>query len=228
MRILNEILNLFFPNLCLICHRPLIKGERQICIKCLCDLPRTGFHKIKDNPVEQLYFGKFQIEHATAYLKYEKGGNVQKIVHSLKYHDNMEIGYILGREIALELKADDSPLCDVDLLLPVPLHKRKMRKRGYNQSECIAKGISSILNIPVDTNSLMRVANNDTQTHKSIYDRWINVSSIFKLVAPEALEGKHILLIDDVITTGATSLACVEELSRAKDTRISILSLSAV
>lgn len=124
MRIFNEILNLFFPNLCLICHKPLIDGERQICIKCLCDLPRTGYHKIKDNPVEQLYFGKCNIEHATAYLRYEKGGAVQKIVHSLKYHGNKEIGYIIGREIALELKADGSPLCKMDLLIPVPLHKR--------------------------------------------------------------------------------------------------------
>ena len=121
----NNLLNLFFPNLCKICKRPLVEGEEQICLKCLCDLPHTGYHQLVNNPVEQLFIGKNRIEYATAYLRYEKGGKVQSLIHSLKYHDNKELGYLLGRQIARELQADHSPICTVDLLIPVPLHPRK-------------------------------------------------------------------------------------------------------
>ena len=102
----NNLLNLFFPNLCKICKRPLVEGEEQICLKCLCDLPHTGYHQQANNPVEQLFIGKNRIEYATAYLRYEKGGKVQSLIHSLKYHDNKELGYLLGRQIARELQAD--------------------------------------------------------------------------------------------------------------------------
>ena len=116
----NNLLNLFFPNLCKICKRPLVEGEEQICLKCLCDLPHTGYHQLVNNPVEQLFIGQNRIEYATAYLRYEKGGKVQSLIHSLKYHDNKELGYLLGRQIARELQADHSPICTVDLLIPFP------------------------------------------------------------------------------------------------------------
>ena len=165
----NNLLNLFFPNLCKICKRPLVEGEEQICLKCLCDLPHTGYHQQVNNPVEQLFIGKDRIEYATAYLRYEKGGKVQCLIHSLKYHDNKELGYLLGRQIARELQADHSPICTVDLLIPVPLHPRKKRQRGYNQSEWIASGIRSIWDIPIDTQSLARTTHTSTQTRKAIY-----------------------------------------------------------
>lgn len=222
----NNLLNLFFPNLCKVCEKPLIEGEEQICLGCLCDLPHTGYHKQANNPVEQLFIGKTPIEHATAYLRYEKGGKVQRLIHSLKYHDNKELGYLLGRQIARELQADGSPLCEADLLLPVPLHPRKMRKRGYNQSEWIAAGIRSVLDIPIDTDSLSRTAYTSTQTRKAVYDRWQNVCSIFKANQTESLKNKHILLIDDVITSGATISACIQALSGIPGIRISILALS--
>ena len=162
----NNLLNLFFPNLCKICKRPLVEGEEQICLKCLCDLPHTGYHQQANNPVEQLFIGKNRIEYATAYLRYEKGGKVQSLIHSLKYHDNKELGYLLGRQIARELQADHSPICTVDLLIPVPLHPRKKRQRGYNQSEWIASGIRSIWHIPIDTRSLARTTHTSTQTRR--------------------------------------------------------------
>lgn len=184
----NNLLNLFFPNLCKICKRPLVEGEEQICLKCLCDLPHTGYHQQVNNPVEQLFIGKDRIEYATAYLRYEKGGKVQCLIHSLKYHDNKELGYLLGRQIARELQADHSPICTVDLLIPVPLHPRKKRQRGYNQSEWIASGIRSIWDIPIDTQSLARTTHTSTQTRKAIYDRWLNVCSIFNVIHPESLK----------------------------------------
>ncbi|WP_297903167.1 ComF family protein [uncultured Parabacteroides sp.] len=222
----SNLLNLFFPNACKICGRPLIEGEEQICLECLCDLPHTGYHKQAGNPVEQLFTGKNKIEYATAYLRYEKGGKVQSLVHSLKYHENKELGYLLGRQIARELNADHSPICTADLIIPVPLHPRKKRKRGYNQSEWIASGIRSILEIPIDTQSLARVTPTSSQTHKTIYERWLNVYSIFNVVSSENLKNKHILLIDDVITTGATISACAQALSEIPGIRISVLALS--
>lgn len=126
----NNLLNLFFPNLCKICKRPLVEGEEQICLKCLCDLPHTGYHQLVNNPVEQLFIGQNRIEYATAYLRYEKGGKVQSLIHSLKYHDNKELGYLLGRQIARELQADHSPICTVDLLIPrSPASPQKTAKR---------------------------------------------------------------------------------------------------
>ena len=222
----NNLLNLFFPNLCKICKRPLVEGEEQICLKCLCDLPHTGYHQQVNNPVEQLFIGKDRIEYATAYLRYEKGGKVQCLIHSLKYHDNKELGYLLGRQIARELQADHSPICTVDLLIPVPLHPRKKRQRGYNQSEWIARGLNTLLKLPIDTTSLRRTKETETQTHKQTYDRWLNMQDIFSVVDREALAGKHILLIDDVITTGSTIGACAEALLTIPGVRVSVLAIA--
>ena len=222
----NNLLNLFFPNLCKICKRPLVEGEEQICLKCLCDLPHTGYHQQANNPVEQLFIGKNRIEYATAYLRYEKGGKVQSLIHSLKYHDNKELGYLLGRQIARELQADHSPICTVDLLIPVPLHPRKKRQRGYNQSEWIARGLNTLLKLPIDTTSLRRTKETETQTHKQTYDRWLNMQNIFSVVDREVLAGKHILLIDDVITTGSTIGACAEALLTIPGVRVSVLAIA--
>ena len=222
----NNLLNLFFPNLCKICKRPLVEGEEQICLKCLCDLPHTGYHQLVNNPVEQLFIGKDRIEYATAYLRYEKGGKVQSLIHSLKYHDNKELGYLLGRQIARELQTDHSPICTVDLLIPVPLHPRKKRQRGYNQSEWIARGLNTLLKLPIDTTSLRRTKETETQTHKQTYDRWLNMQNIFSVVDREVLAGKHILLIDDVITTGSTIGACAEALLTIPGVRVSVLAIA--
>ena len=222
----NDLLDLFYPNLCKLCGKKLIEGEELICLRCLCDLPHTGFHKRPDNPVEQLLAGKVPIEHGTAFLHYEKGGKTQRLMHSLKYYDHPEIGFLLGRQAARELLSDRSPLCEVDLLIPVPLHPHKKKKRGYNQSERIAAGINSILAVPVCTNCVTRITQTDTQTHRSVYDRWQNVCSIFSVTNPEALKNKHILLIDDVITTGATITACAQALQKVPGIRISVLALS--
>lgn len=149
-------------------------GENHFCLKCLCNLPHTGFDYLKENPATHLFTGKVMISHAAAFLHYERGGHVQQLIHELKYNDNKEIGFRLGRMAGLDYR--QAILSDLpDLILPVPLHPRKKKKRGYNQSEWIARGINSVLKLPIDTSSLCRIKQNETQTKKPVYDRMLNV-----------------------------------------------------
>ena len=222
---LNNLLDLFFPKLCLLCNDPLMGGENHFCLNCLCNLPHTGFDYLKENPATHLFTGKVMISHAAAFLHYERGGHVQQLIHELKYNDNKEIGFRLGRMAGLDYR--QAILSDLpDLILPVPLHPRKKKKRGYNQSEWIARGINSVLKLPIDTSSLCRIKQNETQTKKPVYDRWLNVQEIFTVANPQALEGKHILLIDDVITTGSTLGACAEALLTVPGVRVSVLAVA--
>lgn len=221
-KILNDLLSLFFPRLCMICETPLRDGEECICLRCVCDLPRTGYNFLTENPTTYLFAGKASVYRAAAFLHYEKGGNVQKLIHALKYYDSYEIGFHLGRMAAIyyrEAIMSDPP----DLLLPVPLHPKKQRKRGYNQSEWIAKGIGSVLNIPINTTGLHRVKETDTQTNRQTYERWQNVQRTFAATDRDALEGKHILLVDDVATSGSTIGACAETLLAISNVRVSVL-----
>lgn len=223
--ILNDLLNLFFPKLCILCQEPLIDKEEQICLNCLCDLPHTNFHTQNDNPVLQLLAGIIRIENATAFLYYDKGGKVQRLIHSFKYRGNKELAFLLGKQMALHLQA--SPVFkDVDILLPVPLHKKRKRKRGYNQSEWICYGIASVWGIPVNKEVLTKVTVTNTQTRKNLYDRWLNVKEMFSLKDPDSIAGKHILLIDDVITSGSTLSACAKTLTNIPGIRLSILTLA--
>ena len=162
-KIFNDLLHLFFPKLCMLCQTPLVGGEDHICLKCLCDLPRTGHNFLEENPATYLFGGKVPVYHAAAFLHYEKGGHVQQLIHSLKYHDSREIGFRLGRMAGLRYQKailSDRP----DLLLPVPLHPKKRKQRGYNQSEWIARGLNTLLKLPIDTTSLRRTKETDAQT----------------------------------------------------------------
>jgi ComF family protein len=159
-----------------------------------------------------------------AYCYFQKGGHAQKLLHKLKYKGQKEIGYELGKMIGYDLL--NSPFVESDVIIPVPLHKSKFRKRGYNQSEYIAKGIAEIMGNPVDTDSLYRAIANPTQTKRHRYERWINVEGIFVLNNPERIANKHILLVDDVITTGATLEACTNALLQAENVQVSIVALA--
>ncbi|MDR0750521.1 MAG: ComF family protein [Tannerellaceae bacterium] len=224
-QILTNFIHLFFPRLCVSCKTPLIQGEKQICLGCLCDLPLTNFHTNENNPVSQLFIGKADIVNATAWLHYEKGTKVQKLIHSFKYYNNKDLAYQLGRQMGLSLQSYINQ--EIDLLIPVPLHKKRQRERGYNQSEWICKGLASVVPIPVCTNSLQRKTASGTQTNKSLYSRWTNVQQLFALSDKHDLTGKHILLVDDVITSGATLSICAKALSAAPGIKISILALAA-
>lgn len=220
-----SFLHLIYPHQCAVCGGLLLDGEEGICIKCNMDMPRTNYHRWKDNPVERMFWGKFPFERATSYFFYHKGGDFPRIVHLLKYDGRQDLGDIMGRFMAAEL-LDSGFFRDVDVIVPVPLHPRKQQLRGYNQSECIARGIISVTGIPLDVSSVIRSKHTDTQTRKSAIERWDNVDGIFRLLHPERFTGKHILLVDDVLTTGATTTACADAFKEVEGIRISILTLA--
>lgn len=225
MPILTDLWDLFFPRNCLICGNRLSRGEEMLCFSCLAGLPRTGLHKVKDNLVERNFWGKFPIERGTSFLYYAKGGDVRQLLYELKYHGNSEVGEVMGRIVAAELLPFGF-FEGIDFMLPVPLHKRKKRQRGYNQSECLCKGISAVTGIPVRTELIVRNRYTETQTHKGQYERWENVQNLFACPAPEVFENKHVLLVDDVLTTGATIVSCADALANISGLRISVLTLA--
>ena len=175
--------------------------------------------------MEKNFWGKFPVVRAGAFLFYAKGGDVQKLLFALKYYGNSKLGHFLGRCIAREWQPSGF-FEGVDAIVPVPLHRRKQRMRGYNQSCILAEGISSVTHIPLWDNLLVRSHFTETQTRKGRYERWVNVADMFACTSPEALRGKHILLVDDVMTTGATLVACADAMAQIPDLRISVLTLA--
>ncbi len=222
---LYDFLGLFYPELCVACHTHLYQQEKVLCSRCLYELPRTHFHKVPANPVEQTFWGRVPIERGTAFFFFKKGSKYQKLLHQLKYHNRTDVGIELGRLLASDFKAEQA-FNEFDFIIPVPLHPKKQYKRGYNQSELIGRGIAEVLNVPVKTNYLYRKIFTETQTQKSRYERWENVEDVFGVHHPEKLEGKHILLIDDVLTTGATLEGCAQVLHKNAKLKISIATLA--
>lgn len=222
---LYSFLSLWFPRCCVVCGESLAKGEECICTMCNINLPRTDYHLRKDNPVEKLFWGKFPLERATSFFFYRKGSDFRQVLHQLKYGGQKEIGAIMGRYMASELQASDF-FHGVDVIIPIPLYKKKQQIRGYNQSEWISRGIMAVTGIPVDTEAIIRRKNTETQTQKSALERWENVDGIFELHRSEYLAGKHILIVDDVLTTGATTVACASRLAEIEGVRISVLTLA--
>lgn len=225
LNIITDFIGLFFPNVCYSCNATLLKSEEIICTKCLAELPRTNFHKEKDNPVSQLFWGKIEIHAATTFYYFKKGSKFQDLIHHLKYHGKKEIGYILGKHLGFEMKSSEL-FADIDFVVPVPLHPKKEKKRGYNQSEWIASGIAEALGVKTETKTVFRNIETETQTKKNRLERWKNVESIFELRDIKIFENKHILLVDDVITTGATIEACANSIKQKCNVRISIAALA--
>lgn len=221
-----EFLNLIYPNTCIACHKTLVHGEQHLCFPCLSNLAFTSFHLEPDNSIEQRFWGKFPIHRATALFFYQKGTNSQLILHHIKYKGNKELGEMMG--LMLGEKINQTPAFNVDMIIPVPLHPKKLAQRGYNQSEWIAKGIATKMNVPLDTRHLIRKIENPSQTKRGVYERWENTNGIFDLEDAHELRHKHILLVDDVITTGSTIEACVQALQKAGDIKISMAFLAAV
>jgi ComF family protein len=223
---LTDFFNLLFPDLCVVCGENLLKNEQHICFSCLYAIPKTNYHLLADNPIEKRFWGKIPIFRGTAFFFFQKGSPFQKLLHALKYKGNKEIGEVLGKYAAADL-LDSVDFASVDVIVPVPLHPKRYKKRGYNQSECIAKGLSTILGKPQDTTTLHRVRENTTQTKKSVYERFENTEGIFELLDKNTFSGKHILLVDDVLTTGSTLEACIQVLLLSEDIKISIFTLAA-
>lgn len=220
-----DLWNLFFPRTCRVCGRILCPQEEVVCATCLCRLPRTRFHERSDNPVEQHFWGKFPLVRATSFFYYSKGGSARQLLYELKYHGHPEVGVFLGKLLAMELRM--SGFFDgVDLLLPIPLHPRRQRERGYNQSERIAAGISAVTGLPVVLDGVVRSRYTETQTHKGAYERWRNVQQLFVCPDTSRFEGKHVLLLDDVLTTGATLVSCADTLREIPGIRLSVLTVA--
>lgn len=193
---------------------------------CMASLPRTGLLNTPENEMERRFWGIFPVERASALYYYARGGNVSNILYGMKYHGRRKLCLQMGRIIASELIGTGF-FDGIDCIMPVPLHKKRFRERGYNQSELLAAGISEITGIDVETGSLIRIHNNATQTHKSSFERWENVSGLFeKTSKADMWIGKHILLVDDVLTTGATISACIDALKVIPDIKISVVTLA--
>jgi ComF family protein len=225
LKLLNSLAGLLYPEVCLLCKKLLVEGEEHLCIDCLCNLPETNFHRNRENPVKELFAGYNNIVDVSSFLFFEKESVTQEIVHSIKYYGNKNLARYAGRLAALKLHPSGI-YASVNVIMAIPLHRKKERMRGFNQSEYISLGISDVYKKSIDSKSLIRTVHTKSQTQKSIYKRRLNVENIFKVVDIQSLEGKHILLVDDVITTGATTSACIDALSVVPGIKISVFSLA--
>ena len=221
----DDFISLLFPRLCYACGNHLVRNENLICTECYIVIPRTNYHIEDKNPVAQLFWGRCMIEKAAAFSYYNKGSRIRNLIHNLKYKGIKEIGYELGRIYGLSLKSSGFT-SDIDLIIPVPLHPSKKRIRGFNQSDLISTGLADVTGLPVDINSLARITVSATQTRRSRYDRWTNVEGIFRVNEPDMIRGRHILLVDDVITTGSTIESCVNELLKVEGVKVSVVALA--
>lgn len=222
---LNDFVSLFYPQVCYACGNSLFRNEEIICSFCSFHLPKTNFHKQVENPLSKTFWGRVKLENVAAYFYFSKGSKVQHLMHQFKYRGRYEIGVYLGRLYGSELKLEDA-FRDIEMVIPVPLHLKKLRTRGYNQSEKIAEGLAKSMEITMDPGILIRTYASATQTRKSRFSRWENVKEIFEITQPEKIAGKHLLLVDDVITTGATIEACATHLLGVEGTRLSVVSLA--
>jgi ComF family protein len=225
MSLLDDFISLFFPHLCYACDDALRKNEDVLCSICLNTLPKTDFHLKEDNLVAKIFWGRANIHAATAYYYFHKGDKVQHLIHQLKYKGARKVGIFIGEQMGYELK-NNTPFSSVDIIVPVPLHPKKEKKRGYNQSAMFGLGLSKGLHKPMNTKILHRRKFTETQTRKTRSERWENVESVFSVQTPEVYAGKHILLVDDVITTGSTLEACIHALETIPNVKISIAALA--
>ena len=223
--IFEDLIALFYPNTCIICGENLLKEEECACTLCLYRIPKTDCLKHKENLVSKLFWGRVQLQNAVALYQFHKEGSVQKLIHELKYEGGKRTGVFLGRQLGYALK-ESNYFCNVDYIIPIPLHPKKEKLRGYNQSKYIAKGIHEVLGGKINTRSLIRTENTDSQTRKKRFSRWENMINSFALKKSKKLRHTHILLIDDVVTTGATLEACAHKLLEIEGVKVSIATIA--
>ncbi len=225
--IVNDINTILLPHLCFGCNVRLYRGEKQLCTVCRNQLPLTEFNFNEENAVDRIFYGRTVIKKAAAFLYYTEKGIVQNLIHYLKYRNQQDIGIFLGDWFGSQLKSQKS-LENIHFVIPVPLHKRKLRKRGYNQLTNFGKRLAYYLQAEYRENILIKTADTKTQTKKNRWYRSENITELFQITNPQLLEGKNILLVDDVITTGGTMEACCNALLKARGISIYIAAMAVV
>lgn len=222
---LKSLVDLLFPKGCCGCNEILQEGEDVVCIACRHDMPFTRHHLNPDNETYRKFHARLPLQHASSLLYFQKEGMVQQLIHNLKYRGQKDVGQLMGEWYSFDLKTVDE-LKDVDFVIPVPLHKRKLRERGYNQVAGFGKAIAEGLGCNCSEDILQRVTYNKTQTKKNLADRAAIIGSAFDVASAEEHRGKHFLLVDDVITTGATLEACGKALLKIPNARLSIVTIA--
>ena len=225
MKWISDLKELLFPRYCKVCGQRLMRSEQHLCLGCLLDLPRTHYEQQPENLLMQHFLEWPEVVRATAYFYYYKEGKYSGLIHHLKYYDHPEVGTYFGRLAANELRQSGF-FDDIDLIIPVPLSKKKQRKRGYNQCDYIARGISEATGIAVETRCIERTIDTDTQTRKGSAERWKNTEGVFHVTESTLFKNKHVLVVDDVSTTGSTLHACISALLTVPGVHISVFALA--
>lgn len=221
----KDLISVIYPALCEVCDSTLVHGEEAVCLDCLMNLPRCNIHNDPFNTMHQRLMGHAPIERAAAYFHYYRESKYTRLIHAAKYSGRPRIAELLANRFASEISGDRF-FDGIDLIIPVPLHKTKIMKRGYNQSFHIALGLSRATGIGIGDN-LIATRSHTTQTKHNSYTRWLNSQNIYEVQNQHTLTGKHILIVDDVLTTGATLLACCEAIHKAEPSaKISVLTLA--
>jgi ComF family protein len=219
----DSFLQLLFPHVCSGCGSDILNKESMLCMRCIDAMPETNFELHAGNPVEKKFWGRLQLEQAAAHYYFTRESLIQRLMHQFKYKGNKEVGIQLGKMMAESLK--NSNRFSIDALVPLPLFTAKEKKRGYNQATILCEGMAESLRVPVLKDVIIRSQHTDTQTKKGRIERWQNMEGKFVLTKPEAIKNKNVLLVDDVVTTGATLEACGAELLKGENVRLSIATL---
>ncbi len=226
MKWFRHFLDIIYPRSCEACGKSLMGGENLICIDCMIDLPRTNSHIERLDKVSNRFWGKVPVSDTITFMRFSKKGKVQKLLHELKYRNKPEVGTFLGKLYGTDLKAVGFEK-KIDLIIGVPLHPTKQLQRGYNQADCIAEGLSLVLEVPFETEAIRRVLYTDSQTKKNRIERYQNVENIFEVINAEKVAGKRIAIVDDVLTTGSTIESMAVVLLEAGAKNISIVTIAA-
>ncbi len=221
----QSLLHLFFPHTCRGCGCDLLGEDMVFCLYCEASMPLTGFEFFDSNPVEKIFWGRVYIQAASAYVYFTSGSPIQRSLHLFKYRGKKEVGHYFGLRMGTAIKKSGR-FSDCEIIIPLPLYAEREKKRGYNQAGIIAESLSEELRIPVISEVVFRVKKTETQTHKSRIERWKNMEATFEIRDPEIIVNKHILLVDDVVTTGATLEACTRTLLKIQGVRVSISCLA--
>ncbi|MFP5039638.1 ComF family protein [Parasediminibacterium sp. JCM 36343] len=219
---LSDFTHLLYPHNCEGCGTDVLDNGNFLCAKCFYELPETGFFTVADNPVEKKFYGRLKVEQAASSYYFTKNSLLQRLVYELKYKGNMQMGLYLGKLVGYQLQ-DNNRFDAIEALVPMPLNAKREKKRGYNQAQLICEGIASVWQKPIISHAVSRAVATTTQTKQNISSRWENVDGAFAISNADALKGKHIALVDDVITTGASVEACGSEMVKIPGVRLSVI-----